>query len=86
MSKRLIEEVRQRSMLADTDDQARAIIRSVTDSIVAAAKSGDKVSIRGFGTFERKLRAARLARNPQTGEPIRVAERHKLTFVDRSEG
>ncbi|HVL64466.1 MAG TPA: HU family DNA-binding protein [Actinomycetota bacterium] len=53
--------------------------RAVTDVIDAAltniqksVKKGEKVSLPGFGTFERRQRSARTARNPQTGESIKV--------------
>ena len=42
------------------------------ESIAEALASGDKVSLTGFGVFEVRERAARTARNPQTGEPIEV--------------
>ena len=37
-----------------------------------AVKKGERVSIPGFGTFERRARSARTARNPRTGEEIKV--------------
>lgn len=46
-----------------------AVITSITDSL----KSGDQVSLVGFGTFSVKERAARTGRNPQTGAPIEIA-------------
>jgi len=46
-----------------------AMITSITDSL----KSGDQVSLVGFGTFSVKERAARTGRNPQTGAPIEIA-------------
>jgi DNA-binding protein HU-beta len=52
--------------------QAQASVDAVLDSITDALKSGDKVSLTGFGTFEVRDRAARTARNPQTGETIQV--------------
>ncbi|ALM52483.1 nucleoid-associated protein HU-beta [Halomonas huangheensis] len=45
-----------------------AMVQSVTDSL----KSGDSVSLVGFGTFSVKERAARTGRNPQTGKPIEI--------------
>ena len=36
-------------------------------------QQGDRVSLSGFGTFERRERAARTGRNPQTGEELQVA-------------
>ena len=41
--------------------------------IAGALKSGDKVQVTGFGTFEARDRSARTARNPQTGEEVQVA-------------
>ena len=52
--------------------QAQASVDAVLDSITGALKAGDKVALTGFGTFEVRNRAARTARNPQTGETIQV--------------
>lgn len=49
------------------------VLDGVLSSISDAVKSGDKVAISGFGTFERRERAARTGRNPQTGEELQVA-------------
>jgi len=43
------------------------------ESISGAVTSGEKVTIAGFGTFERRERSARTGRNPQTGEEMEVA-------------
>ena len=51
---------------------AAAAVDSLLDAITGAVARGDRVSIPGFGTFERRNRAARTARNPQTGETIKV--------------
>ena len=53
-------------------DATRAV-DAVFDSITSALKSGDTVSLLGFGTFVVKARAARAGRNPQTGAPIQIA-------------
>ena len=45
---------------------------AVVESITEALKSGDSVSLVGFGVFSVKDRAARTVRNPQTGEPIQI--------------
>ena len=45
---------------------------ATTDTIADALKSGDQVSLVGFGTFQVKDRAARTGRNPQTGETIQI--------------
>jgi DNA-binding protein HU-beta len=52
-------------------DGARAL-DAVIDSITSALKSGDTVSLVGFGTFQVKARAARAGRNPRTGETIQI--------------
>ena len=52
---------------------AELAVNSLTEAIVEAMKSGEKVQLVGFGTFEVKTREARVARNPKTGEPISVA-------------
>lgn len=52
---------------------AAEVINALEDVIVATVKKGDKVALTGFVSFERVDRAARTARNPQTGEPIQVA-------------
>ena len=51
---------------------AQRSVEAVLDSITGALKKGDKVALTGFGTFEVRDRAARTARNPQTGETIQV--------------
>jgi len=43
------------------------------DEITRALMHGDKVTLTGFGSFEVRNRAARVARNPQTGQEIKVA-------------
>lgn len=48
-------------------------VDAVLDGITGAVVSGDKVSLTGFGTFESAKRPARVARNPRTGEQVRVA-------------
>jgi len=53
---------------ATTDD----FVRKFFDTIGEALKSGEKVVIPGFGTFEVNERAARTGRNPQTGEPVEI--------------
>ncbi|MDH3932914.1 MAG: HU family DNA-binding protein [Chromatiales bacterium] len=53
-------------------DASRAV-EAVLDSITDALKSGDQVSLIGFGTFGVKRREARTGRNPQTGAPIQIA-------------
>ncbi|HEX6870517.1 MAG TPA: HU family DNA-binding protein [Micromonosporaceae bacterium] len=51
---------------------ATAALDAVLTEIQNTVTKGDKVSITGFGVFEKRVRAARLARNPRTGEPVKV--------------
>ncbi|WP_326547325.1 HU family DNA-binding protein [Mycolicibacterium sp. ND9-15] len=51
---------------------ATAAVEHVVDTIVRAVHKGDSVTITGFGVFEQRRRAARVARNPRTGETVRV--------------
>ncbi|MFI1418902.1 HU family DNA-binding protein [Streptomyces sp. NPDC020731] len=59
--------------------QAAEAVDHVLDAIVRAVVSGERVSVTGFGSFEKVDRPARYARNPQTGERVRV----KKTSVPR---
>ena len=51
---------------------ATAALDAVLAEIQNAVTKGDKVSITGFGVFEKRVRAARTARNPRTGESVKV--------------
>lgn len=51
---------------------ATAALDAVLTEIQNAVTKGDKVSITGFGVFEKRVRAARTARNPRTGEAVKV--------------
>jgi DNA-binding protein HU-beta len=52
--------------------QAAVAVDIVLDAIIRAVVSGERVSVTGFGSFEKVERPARYARNPQTGERVRV--------------
>ncbi len=51
---------------------AEAAVKAVTYAITDALAKGDKVQLVGFGTFEVRNRAAKTARNPQTGKAVKV--------------
>ncbi len=59
--------------------QAADAVDAVLDALVRAVVAGDRVSVTGCGSFEKVERPARYARNPQTGERVRV----KKTSVPR---
>lgn len=59
-------------ILNTTKVQAEQVVDKVFDSIVASLKNGEEVSVAGLGIFSVKQRAARDARNPRTGETVKV--------------
>ena len=52
---------------------ATAAVNGVLEEIQGSVASGERVSLTGFGTFDRRERAARMGRNPQTGATIQLA-------------
>ncbi len=62
--------------VANATGESRRVVAGVLDEIVSTVqkqvKKGEKVTLPGFGTFERRARSARTARNPQTGDPIKI--------------
>jgi len=59
--------------LGGTKVAAEEAVDTMIDSIVNSLKKGDEVSIAGLGIFSVKQRAARTARNPRTGESIKIS-------------
>jgi len=59
---------------------ASKAIDAFTDSVTAALKSGDTVTLIGFDTFAVSERAARTGRNPQTGQELKIAARKAPVF------
>jgi DNA-binding protein HU-beta len=60
-------------VLGTTKVQAEEVVNAIFDGITASLKKGEEVSVAGFGIFSAKKRAARSARNPRTGEIVKVA-------------
>ena len=58
--------------LGGTKADAERAVETVFGTITNAMKDGEQVSVAGFGIFEAKLREARTARNPRTGESVPV--------------
>ncbi len=52
---------------------AAAVVDAAFAAITASLKKGEKVQLIGFGTFETRERAARMGKNPKTGEAIKIA-------------
>jgi len=59
--------------IGGTKVQAEEVVESIIDAIVTTLKKGEEVSVAGLGIFSVKDRAARTARNPKTGEAVKVA-------------
>ena len=60
------------SKIGGTQVQAEEVVDGIIEAIVSTQKKGDEVSIAGLGIFSTKKRAARMARNPRSGEKISV--------------
>ena len=77
----LIEEV---SSLAEvTRKDGEVIVETIFDSIVHSLRAGDKIEIRGFGSFRTRQRNSRVGRNPKTGDRVEVPAK-KIPFFKPS--
>ena len=66
----LVEEV---TLLGDlTRRDGEVIVDTIFDSVIHALRSGDKIEIRGFGSFRIRQRRPRVGRNPKTGAKVEV--------------
>jgi DNA-binding protein HU-beta len=75
--KELVDAIQKHTMVARTD--VDKVLGSLIQHTQVVVKKGDRVSLVGFGTFERQDRRARTARNPRSGAPVKV----KATKVPR---
>ena len=55
-----------------TRRDGEVIVETIFDAVIGALKSGDKIEIRGFGSFRTRQRNPRIGRNPKTGERVEV--------------
>jgi len=60
--------------------QADAVLQALVETTVSAVRKGDPVKIPGLGTFRKVQTKARMGRNPQTGEAIKIPARKKVRF------
>ncbi len=60
------------SMTQLTKKHAEIIVNTVFESIVRSLRSGEKIELRGFGSFRIRQRGARIGRNPKTGAKVNV--------------
>jgi DNA-binding protein HU-beta len=75
--KELVDAIQKHTLVARAD--VDKVLGSLIQHTQVAVKKGDRVSLVGFGTFERQDRKARTARNPRSGAPVKV----KATKVPR---
>lgn len=68
------------SALGGTKDEAAKAVDAVLGTIAATIGKGEAVKLTGFGIFERKVRKARIARNPATGASVEVPEKRTAKF------
>jgi DNA-binding protein HU-beta len=61
--------------------EAESVLNAFFDTVRSKAKSGDKVSWPGFGSFSSAKRNARTGRNPQTGAPVKIAASTAMKFT-----
>lgn len=66
----LVVDIMQLGDLTRTD--AETIVETIFDAVVGALRSGDKIEIRGFGSFRTRQRNPRIGRNPKTGARVEV--------------
>lgn len=79
----LVEEVVQLGDLTRRDGEV--IVDTIFDSVIEALKSGDKIEIRGFGSFRIRQRKPRIGRNPKTGEKVDVPAKRVPYFKPSKE-
>ena len=77
----LIEEVSR--VVEMTRKESEVIVEAIFDSIVRSLRGGDKIEIRGFGSFRTRNRQPRIGRNPKTGAKVDVPAK-KIPFFKPS--
>jgi integration host factor subunit beta len=77
----LIEEVSRLAELTRKDSEV--IVDTIFDSVVRSLRVGDKIEIRGFGSFRTRQRKPRVGRNPKTGDRVEVPAK-KIPFFKPS--
>jgi DNA-binding protein HU-beta len=64
-----------------TKSSAGAAVDSLLETITKALKKGDAITFVGFGTFKTTQRRARVAKNPRTGDAIKIPKRRVVRFT-----
>ncbi len=60
--------------------QAEGALNAFVDAVMESTKRGERVAILGFGSFNPTSRGARIGRNPQTGDPVKIAASKGVRF------
>jgi integration host factor subunit beta len=68
-----------------TRKDSEMIVEAIFDSIVRAIRGGDKIEIRGLGSFRTRERKPRVGRNPKTGVPVEVPAKRVPYFKPSKE-
>jgi integration host factor subunit beta len=79
----LVEKVTRLGDLTRRDGEV--IVETIFDSVIGALQSGDKIEIRGFGSFRIRQRNPRIGRNPKTGERVDVPAKRVPYFKPSKE-
>ncbi len=79
----LIEEVSR--VVEMTRKDSEIIVEAIFDSVVRSLKAGEKIEIRGFGSFRTRQRQARIGRNPKTGARVDVPSKRIPFFKPSKE-
>ena len=79
----LVEEVAKVTELTRKDSEV--IVDTLFESVIKALKTGDKLEVRGFGSFRVRQRNARVGRNPKTGEKVEVPAKRVPYFKPSKE-
>jgi len=75
----LVQKIMEENPVLNVNDAER-IVNTIFDEIIETMAKGDRVELRGFGAFSVKERKARKGRNPKTGEPVDVVNKHVPFF------
>ena len=75
----LIEAVAERTPHISKKD-TEIVVNTIFDSMAHSLREGERIEIRGFGSFQVKIREAREGRNPKTGEPVHISAKRTPFF------
>lgn len=80
MNKSDLIEILSRKIPSMASRDVEVIVNTIFDSMADSLRRGDRIEIRGFGSFEVRIRKPRLGRNPKTGMSVNVGERRVPFF------